>query len=79
MRDSRLEYRRCATIHPEQLLERSVARTWLEAIHAESKSIPLPRYKPVMYQAHLKSSQNATLFPHSSAHMHLAIGGRVRG
>jgi len=36
----------------EALREVLIAKeAWLEAAHAESKPIPLPRYKPVIYQA----------------------------
>jgi predicted RNase H-like HicB family nuclease len=36
----------------EALREVLIAKeAWLEAAHAESKLIPLPRYKPVIYQA----------------------------
>jgi predicted RNase H-like HicB family nuclease len=35
----------------EALREVLIAKqTWLDAAHAESKPIPLPRYKPIIYQ-----------------------------
>lgn len=35
----------------EALREVLIAKSaWLEAAHAENKPIPLPRYKPVIYQ-----------------------------
>jgi predicted RNase H-like HicB family nuclease len=38
---------------PEETLREvlTAKEAWLEAAHAESKPIPLPRYKPVIYQA----------------------------
>ena len=38
---------------PEEALREvlTAKEAWLEAAHAESKPIPLPRYKPVIYQA----------------------------
>jgi predicted RNase H-like HicB family nuclease len=36
----------------EALKEVLIAKeAWIEAAHTESKPIPLPRYKPVIYQA----------------------------
>ena len=36
----------------EALRELLIAKeAWFEVAHAESKPIPLPRYKPVIYQA----------------------------
>jgi predicted RNase H-like HicB family nuclease len=36
----------------EALREVLIAKSaWLEVAHAEGKPIPLPRYKPVIYQA----------------------------
>ena len=38
---------------PERALREVLAakEAWLEAARAESKPIPLPRYKPIIYQA----------------------------
>ncbi len=38
---------------PEEALREvlTAKKAWLEAAQAESKPIPLPRYKPVIYQA----------------------------
>ncbi|HWS82714.1 MAG TPA: type II toxin-antitoxin system HicB family antitoxin [Ktedonobacteraceae bacterium] len=36
----------------EALKEVLIAKaTWLETAHSEGKPVPLPRYKPVIYQA----------------------------